>query len=156
METNSLQQTIKAGIKEALFAKDEVRLSVLRGLSTAFTNELVASGKTPQDALPDDKALAVIRRTLNQRKDAIDQFTKGGRPELAEAEAREVPILQKFLPAMMSKDEIKKIVAAKASELGIGPGDKAKAGQLMSAAMKELKGKADGADVKEVADALFS
>lgn len=135
-------------------AKDTVRLTVLRGLVSAFTNELVATKRTPQEKLTDEEVMNVIRRAAKQRKDSIEQFTAGGRPELAESEQAELSILETFLPQMMSKDDIKAVVDAKAAELGVT--DKSKVGVLMSAVMKDLKGKADGADVKAVVESLFA
>lgn len=149
----TLQQDIKAELKEAMMAKDTVRLTVIRGLMTSFMNELVATGRTPQAELTDDEVLGLIRRAVKQRKDAAEQFTTAGRPELAESEQAELVVLEKYLPQMMSKDEIKTLAEAKKAELGIT--DKAKAGMLTGALMKDLKGKADGGDVKDVVEALF-
>jgi uncharacterized protein YqeY len=132
---------------------DKVRLEVMRGLTTAFMNELVATGRTPQDILTDEQALAVITRASKQRKDSIDQFTKGGRMDLVEEEKPQLAILEEYLPKMMDKSEVEQIAKAKQSELGIT--DPTKKGMLMSALMKDLKGKADGTVVKEVVDALF-
>lgn len=150
----SLHEQIKSEIKQAMLAKDTVKLSVVRGMISAFTNELVAIGKMPQDFLNDEEVLKVIKRLSNQRKDSIEQFEKGGRPELADGERAELAILEKYLPVLMSRDEIKKIVIAKKDALGIT--EKAKAGQLTGAVMKELAGKADGSDVKAVVDELFA
>jgi uncharacterized protein YqeY len=149
----SLHEQIKNNIKEAMKARDSVRLEVMRGLVTAFTNELVATGKTPQDMLPDDQALAVITRTAKQRKDAIEQFTKGGRMDLADEDNAQLAILETYLPRLMEKSEIQTIARAKKDELAIT--DPTKKGMLMSALMKDLKGKADGTVVKEVVDSLF-
>jgi len=149
-----LHQQIKDGIKEAMLAKDQVRLGVLRGLTSAFTNELVATKRTPQEMLTDEETLNVIRRAVKQRKDSIEQFEKGGRPELAEDEKKELAVLETFLPAMMSREEIRKVVDAKKAEMGVT--DKSKAGVFMGAIMKDLKGKADGADVKAVIDESFA
>ena len=149
----TLQETIKASLKEAMMAKDSVKMTVIRGLMSAFTNELVAIGRTPQDLLTDEEALAVIRRGVKQRKDAIEQFVAGGREDLAESEKAELVLLEAYLPAMMPREEIQKIAEAKKAELGID--DKSKSGMLMSALMKDLKGKADGADVKAVVEGLF-
>lgn len=148
-----LHEEIKNNIKEAMKAKDTVRLEVMRGLVTAFTNELVATGHTPQDMLGDEQALAVITRMSKQRKDSIDQFTKGGRMDLVTEEQAQLAILEKYLPKLMDKSEVEGIAKAKQSELGIT--DPTKKGMLMSALMKDLKGKADGNVVKEVVDALF-
>ncbi|MBP9690958.1 GatB/YqeY domain-containing protein [Candidatus Woesebacteria bacterium] len=149
----TLQETIKASLKEAMMAKDTVKMTVIRGLMSGFTNELVALGRTPQDALTDDEALAVIRRGVKQRKDAIEQFVAGGREDLADSEKAELALLEVYLPSMMSREDIQKIAEAKKAELGID--DKSKVGMLMSTIMKELKGKADGADVKAVVEGLF-
>ena len=156
----SLHQTIKDQIKEAMREKDAVRLGVVRGLVTGFMNELVATRRTPQEELTDEEALNVIRRAVKQRKDSIEQFTKGGRPELAESEQVELVVLEKYLPAQMSREEVMKIAQAKMAELGIDPkadagASKSKTGMFMGALMKELKGKADGDVVKSVVDELL-
>ena len=150
----SLHEQIKGEVKQAMLAKDTVKLSVVRGMVSAFTNELVATGKMPQDILDDAGVLKVIKKLANQRKDSIEQFEKGGRPELAESERAELVILEKYLPALMSREEIKKVAIAKKESLGVT--DKAKAGQLTGAIMKELAGTADGNDVKAVVDELFA
>lgn len=149
----SLHEQIKAEVMPAMKAKDTVRLSVVRNMISAFTNELVATGKTPQDFLDDAGVLKVIKRLANQRKDSIEQFVAGSRPELAESEKAELAILEKYLPTLMSREEIGFIARAKMAELGVT--DKSKAGQLTGAIMKELAGKADGGDVKAVVDELF-
>ena len=149
-----LHEQIKSDIKEAMKARDEVRLSTLRGALSAFTNEIVAQKKKPDEMLPDTDALKVIKRLANQRKDSILQFTNGGRPELAESEQKELAILETFLPQMMSEADIRAVAEKKKAELGIT--DKAKAGQLTGMIMKELAGRADGGDVKKVVDSLFA
>ncbi|MHB1330671.1 MAG: GatB/YqeY domain-containing protein [Minisyncoccota bacterium] len=150
----SLQTDIKAGIKEAMIAKDAVKLSVLRGLSAAFTNELVAKKIKPDGELTDEDALAVISKEARKRKDSIEQFEKGGRPELAEDEKAELAILETYLPEQMSYEEVLTFVKQKQTETGMI--DKAKAGQFMGLIMKDLKGKADGQVVKKAIDSLFA
>lgn len=149
----SLHEEIKGEIKKAMMARDTVRLNVMRGLVTAFTNELVATGKTPQDILDDEKALAVISRTAKQRKDAIEQFTKGNRMDLVEEDTAQLKILETYLPKMMDQSEVEKIAKEIKEKLAIT--DPTKKGMLMSAIMKELKGKADGNVVKLAVDNLF-
>ena len=148
-----LQEQIKEQIKDAMRAKDTVRLEVLRGMSAAFTNELVSKGRKPQEVLSDEEALAVITRLSKQRKDSMEQFEKAGRPELVAEESAQLAILETYLPALMSKEEVETIARTKQSELGIT--DPTKKGMLMSALMKDLKGKADGSVVKQVVDSLF-
>lgn len=150
----SLQQEIKDGIKDAMKAKEEVKLSVLRSFSAAFTNELLTKGRKPTDELSDEEVLAVITRASKQRKDSIDQFIKGGRPELAESEQSELVVIEAYLPTLMGEDEIKTIVLAKKAEMNIS--DKSQLGMFVGAVMKDLKGKADGALVKKVIDESFN
>jgi uncharacterized protein YqeY len=103
--------------------------------------------------LTDEQALVVITRLAKQRKDSIEQFKKGNRDDLVKEEAAQLAILETYLPKLMDKMEVEKIAKAKKEELGII--DAAKKGMLMSALMKDLKGKADGTVVKEVVDTLF-
>lgn len=150
----SLHAEIKEEIKKAMLAKDQVRLDTIRGVSAAFTNELVAKGRKPQEELTDEEGIVVIKRLVRQRKDSIEQFLKGGREDLANNEKAELAILETYLPQSMSKDEIKKVAEAKKKQLGIT--DKAKIGQLIGAVAKELKGKAEGSDIKAVVENLFA
>ncbi len=149
-----LHTQIREQIKDAMRAHDTVKLGVLRGLVTAFTNELVATKRTPQEELSDEEVLNVIRRAVKQRKDSIDQFVKGGREDLAVSEREELVILETYLPAMMSREDVMAVAKAKMAEMGTV--DKSKAGQFMGALMKDLKGKADGDTVKEVVDTLLT
>ncbi|TSC74222.1 MAG: hypothetical protein G01um101448_273 [Parcubacteria group bacterium Gr01-1014_48] len=149
-----LQQQIREQIKEAMKARQELRLSVLRGMLAAFINELVATKRTPQEVLSDEEVLVVIKRLAKQRKDSIDQFRKGNREDLAGKEESELVILESYLPQTMSREEIAVIANEKMAELGVT--DKTKMGMIMGALMKELKGKADGGDVKAVVEGLFS
>jgi uncharacterized protein YqeY len=147
-----IHQTIKENIKDALRAKDSLRLEVLRGLNALFMNEMIAGGATTE-FLADDKVLALIKRSAKQRKDSIEQFEKGGRTDLADKEKAELVILNSFLPTLMSRDEIKKIVGQRIDALKTaGTFDTKAGGKLTGMIMKELAGKADGADVKAVID----
>ena len=148
-----LHEQIKNGIKEAMMAKDALRLKAFRAMSAAFTNELVSKNKKPQEMLTDDEAIAVITRLSKQRKDSIEQFKKGGREDLVKEEQDELQIFEIYLPKLMDKAEVERIAKTKKDELGIT--DPAKKGVLMSVLMKDLKGKADGMTVKEVVDSLF-
>jgi len=149
-----LHEQIKANIKEAMKSRDKVRLEVMRSLSAAFTNELVAKGRTPQGSLTDEEALNVIRKSSKQHKDSIEQFTKGGREELAKKEKLELAIIEEFLPKLMSKNEVELFVRSKYNDFELK--DPTKKGMFMSVVMKDLKGKADGLIVKEIVDGLFS
>ena len=149
-----LHEEIKGEIKKAMLAHDELRLSVMRGLTAAFMNEVVALKRKPQELLNDEEALVVVRRQVKQRKDSIEQFEKGGRTDLVVGEKAELGILETYLPHMMSREEIVKIALVKKKELGVI--DKSKAGLFMNTLMKELKGRADGGDVKAVVDEILA
>ncbi len=148
-----MYENIQNQIKDAMRAKDQTRVTTLRGTLAAFMNESVALKRTPQDKLSDAEALSVIRRLVKQRKDSIDQFEKGGRPELAESEKAEMIILEEFLPAQMSEDKIREIVLKKKEEMGAV--DKSKMGIFMGAVMKETAGQADGALVKKIVEEVL-
>ena len=150
-----LHKTIKDQIKEALRAKDSIRLDTLRGLNALFMNELIAQ-KSSEEFLTDDKAVPLVKRSVKQRKDSIEQFEKGGRKDLADKEKSELVILESYLPQTMTRDAIRaaiepKIAAMKSS----GTFDPKSAGKITGMIMKELAGKADGTDVKAVVDELF-
>ncbi|MEI6057857.1 MAG: GatB/YqeY domain-containing protein [bacterium] len=147
-----MHEQIKNQIKEALRGHDTLRLEVLRSLTSAFTNHLIAK-KSAAPTVSDADATEIIRKAVKQRKDSIEQFTAGGRKDLVKKEKAELDILEAFLPQLMSKKDIKVIIAAKIKKEG--KPDKAKAGQFMGAIMKDLKGKADGMDVKAVIDEIL-
>ncbi|MBP6911963.1 MAG: GatB/YqeY domain-containing protein [Candidatus Pacebacteria bacterium] len=149
-----LHEEIKLGIRGAMKTKDTVKLDVLRGLVTAFTNELVSSGKTPQEVLSDEVVLSIITRTAKQRRESIAQYEAANRKDLAEEDRSQLNILETFLPILMTQEEVTQIVLAKQNALGIT--DSSKKGTLMAEIMKELKGKADGQLVKKVVDSLFT
>ncbi len=149
-----MEQKLRTDLVAAMKAKNELTVSVLRGLISAMTNELVATGRKPTDKLADDEILALIRRGVKQRKDSIEQFRAGGREDLAKKEEAEITILSAYLPAMMSRADIEKVVRTKKEAMGVN--DKTQMGKFMGAVMQELKGKADGADVKAAIESLFA
>lgn len=149
-----MHDKIQNEIPAAMRAKDQVRLTTLRGVLAAFTNEAMALKRTPKDKLSDGEAVAVIRRLVKQRKDSIEQFERGGRQDLADNEKAELKVLEEFLPAQMSEEKIRDIVLQKKEEMG--EIDKTKMGQFMGAVMKETKGEADGALVKKIIEEILN
>jgi len=144
---------LKEAVKTAMKNKEAVKLSVLRGLVAAATNEAVAKKRKPDEELSEDELMTVISRGARQRKDSIEQFEKGGRPELAAQEKEELAVLEAFLPTQLSMGEVEKLAKEKAAALGIT--DKSKANQLMGALMKDLKGRADGNVVKAAVEKIL-
>jgi len=149
----SLHESMPEALKNAMKSKDLIKLSTIRSIMTACTNELVATGRTPQDHLTDEQTLAIIKRLAKQRKESIVQYEGADRNDLAEPEKAELAILESYLPSLMTKEQILPIATTKKIELGIA--DKTKMGMLVGAVMKELAGKADGGDVKVVVESLF-
>jgi uncharacterized protein len=149
----SLHTDIKNQVKDAMRERNALKLNVLRGLISNFTNEAIAKKKKPDEELTDDEVLTVIGRAVKQRKDSIEQFEKGGRSDLVENEQAELAILESYLPAQMPKEDIVAYVKEKHAELNL---PKDKMGQFTGMIMKDLKGKADGAVVKEAVEALFN
>ena len=151
LHMNVLQ--IREDMKNAMRAKDALRVETLRGALAAFTNELVAKGKKPTDELSEAEITGVLKRLAKQRKDSAEQFTAGNRPELAEKEQKELAIIEEYLPQMASMEEIEKVARAKIQEMGIT--DASGLGKLTGAIMKEFAGGADGTDVKNIASTLL-
>ncbi len=146
-----MQEQIKAGIKPAMLAKDTVRLGTLRMLLASFTNELVTQGRPPTEPLSDEDCMKVIKRLAKQRKDSIEQFTAGGRQDLAIEEEAELVIIEELLPTQMTTEEIETRVKAKLKEYPLDP---TKKGQFIGTMMKELGDTADGSTVKAIIDKL--
>jgi uncharacterized protein YqeY len=151
----SIHQTIKDQITEAMRAKDQLKLDTLRGLSAFAQNEML-TGAYSGGVLPDPAMLALIKRSVKQRKDSIEQFEKGGRADLADKEKAELKILETYLPPAATRDAIKRIAEAKIETMKAqGPIDQKAKGKLMGMIMKEFPGTADSADVKAVLDELI-
>lgn len=150
MDTTSLREDLKTAMR----AKDQLKVDTLRGVLSAFTNELVAKGRKPTEELSGDEMLAVLKRLSKQRKDSIEQFEKGGRPEMAEKEKQELVIIEAYLPKAASDEEIEK--AAQEAIAEAGAVDAAAAGKLTGAVMKKLGGNADGSAVRAVLQRLLS
>jgi uncharacterized protein YqeY len=133
----TLPERIDSDLKDAMRAKDAVRLGVLRMLKSALKYSAIE--KAGAESQPDDAdAVQVIRKQVKQRQDSIEQFEKGGRPELAAKETTELAILTAYLPQGLAADELTKIVQDTIAEVG------ATSKAQMGAVMKELQGKVAG------------
>ena len=148
-----LSEKIRKELTDAMRAKDSLKMNTLRGLLSAFTNELVAKGIKPQEQISDEDALAVIKRAVKQRKDSIEQFRNGKREDLAQKEEAELKILETYMPAQMSREQIEVVAKQVKEKLGIT--DKSKMGQFVGAVIKETKSQADGSVVKEIVESLL-
>ena len=147
----SLKDQITEDMKSAMRAKDTVRLGTIRLLQAAMKQKEVDERVTLDDAM----VVAIVDKLIKQRKDSIEAFTKAGRQDLVDIEAAEMKVLQAYLPARLSADEVAAEVKAMVAELGAsGPGDM---GKVMGAVKQRLAGKADmGAVSAAVKAALAS
>lgn len=138
---STLAQQISDGIKDAMWAKDSTALTALRALKTAIMNATIEKSGAGGE-LPDADQLAVVRKQLKQRQDAIESFVSGGREDLAEKERAEVAILEKFLPAQLSAAEVDALVDGVIAETGAT--GKAQMGAVMKLVQERAAGRADG------------
>jgi uncharacterized protein YqeY len=140
----SLSDTVSADIAAAMKAKDAPRLSALRMLKAAIMNKGVEKGRDLDDA----EVMQVVASLVKQRRDAIDQFTKGGRRDLVDKETAEIAVLEGYLPPAASAEEIDAAIAAAIAESGAASAKDI--GKVMKAVMPKLAGKnADGRAVNE-------
>lgn len=133
----SLQQ-IETDLKEALKARNQIAADTLRGLKTRFQNAKIAK----QKELSEEDLLALVRSESKKRKEASQEYEKGGRKELAEKELKEAEILSKYLPVQLSEDEIKKAIDAALAENNFTASD---FGKAMGVLKSKLGPSADGA-----------
>jgi len=137
----TLFQQIDSDLKDAMRAKDALKLGVLRMLKSALKYSAIE--KSGADAeLNDGDAVQVIRKQTKQRHDSIESFEKGGRPELAEKEKVELAILNSYLPQQLSAEELSKVVRETIAE--VGATSKAQMGAVMKALQEKVGGRADG------------
>jgi len=138
---STFAETVMSDLKAAMKAKDTTALTTLRALKTALTNAAIESGNK-DNVVSDADALAIVRKQIKQRRDSIEQFEKAGRAELAENERAEVVVLEKYLPAQLSPEEIASIVKDALAETGAS--SRADMGKVMGIVQGKAAGRADG------------
>ena len=145
-----LKDRITEDMKAAMRAKDAERLGTIRLLTAAMKQKEVDE----RVELDDAAVVGIVDKLIKQRKDSIEAFTKAGRQDLADKEAAEVTVLQAYLPARLSAEEIAAEVKAIVAELGAkGPGDM---GKVMGAAKQRLAGKAEMGQVSAAVKAALA
>jgi len=137
-----IQEQIDNDLKQALRDKKETELSVLRMVKTALKNAEIAG----KGELTEEDALKVLATQAKQRKDAIEQFEKGGRADLADKEKEELKIVETYLPEKMSEEEVKKVVQDKISQAG----PDLNFGKIMGMVMGQVGQGADGQMVRRI------
>lgn len=141
-----LEDKIKEDLKDAIRNKDSATRDVLRFLTSDIKNEMIRIRSERE--LEEKDVLAVVKKNIKSRKDSVEQFTQGGREDLAAAEQAEIAILEKYMPEEMSEAEVEAIVKRVLANLA---GDQAKNfGMVMKGVMQETDGRADGALVSKI------
>jgi len=144
-----LLDKINTDLKAAMRAREEVRLLVLRTLLSSINYAEIAKQKKLDDA----GIIEVVGKEIKQRRESIEAYDKGNRPDLSAKEKAELAILQEYMPAQMSREEITAIVEKVIAEVAPkGPGDK---GKVMQKLMPQVKGKADGNEVNSIVTDLL-
>lgn len=144
MPDSNLKGKIFEDLKTAMRAGDKVGTSVLRMLNSEIKNKEIALGS----ALSDEAVLQVVSSQAKKRRDSIEAYEKGGRPDLAEQEKVELKILTRYLPEQVNEAEIRKSVSAAISELGAK--SPSEMGKVMGVLVPRLKGKADNSLVSKI------
>jgi hypothetical protein len=146
---DAIVDRLNEDLKAAMRAKDKVRLRTLRSLRSALKNKEIDQRQGGADTvLSEQDQLAVLRKEVSQRKDSIEQYEAAGRADLVEKEQAELAVLEEYLPAPMSDDELRSRLEAIVEEVGASSmGDM---GPVMGRAMSELRGRVDGSRVQEM------
>lgn len=147
----SLKEQIQKDLIENMKAKNEAAVGAIRMLKTSIMKfETAGEAKVAND----EEIIQLVNKEIKQRKDSIEQFKKGNRPELAAKEKAEMAFLEKYMPAQMSEDEIKAVI--KEGMAATGAATKADLGKLMGAIMPKVKGKADGGLVNRLVQSMLN
>ncbi|MFN3344999.1 MAG: GatB/YqeY domain-containing protein [Chloroherpetonaceae bacterium] len=144
----TLKERINEEIKAAMKSGDKLRLETVRDIKKHIIEKETAEKRAQRGDLTPEEEIEVLTAMAKRRKDALEQFSNAGRPELAEKEKNELAIIQEFLPKQLSEAEIKDVLTRIISQ--VGAKTQKEMGKVMGAAMKELKGKADGSLVQKV------
>ncbi len=148
----NLFEQISEDIKKAMLAKDKVALDALRGIKKEFLEAKTAKGGDGE--LHDDKALQILQKMVKQRKESAQMYIDANRPELAEDELAQCKIIEQYLPAMLSEEELTSALEQIIAQVGAqGPQDM---GKVMGVATKQLAGRADGKAISTKVRELLS
>lgn len=147
----NLKDKINADLKEAMKSGDKIRLQTVRSIR-ALILEFEKSGANRE--MTEEDEIKLLTSAAKKRKDAIEQYRNAGREDLAEKEEAELKIIETYLPEQLSEEEIEEKVKEIAAK--VGATEKKDFGKLMGAAMKELKGKADGNLIRKAAEKILS
>lgn len=148
----SLETKIMDQMKEAMKAKDSVTLDALRAIKSAIILAKTEAGAT--DALTEDQEIKMLQRLVKMRKDSAEIFTKQNRPDLAEPELAQIAVIEKFLPAQLSEEEVEAIISKIIGETGAN--GIASMGKVMGLATSQIGGQAEGKVISGIVKKLLA
>src|SRR3954471_8034709 len=146
----SLQERLSQEIKAAMLAKDADRLSTLRMLKSAMGYVQIEQ-KT--ESLTDAEVITLVQKEVKKRRDSVEQFEKGGRPELAAKEKQEITVLESFLPKALSPEDLEKLVKETIAETGAT--SKKDMGSVIKAVQAKAAGRAEGKSISQLVGKLL-
>lgn len=146
----SLQEKIQQEIKAAMLAKDADKLSTLRMLKSAMG---YAQIEKKTESLSDPEVTALIQKEVKKRRDSVEQYRTGGRPELAEKEDKEIAVLETFLPRPLSPEELEQLIQETIRETGAT--SKKEMGQVIKAVQAKAAGRAEGKTISAIVGKLL-
>ncbi len=148
----SLEEKINADLKTAMLAKDDVSLRGLRAIKSAILLAKTEKGSTGE--ITAEKEVQMLQKLVKQRRDSITEFEKANRQDLINKEKEEVAVIEKYLPAMMSEDEVREVIKKIIADTGATT--QKEMGKVMGAASKQLAGKADNKLVADIVKSLLA
>ena len=146
----TLNERLAQDLKSAMLARDADRLGALRLLKAALG---YAAMERKVENLPDAEFVGVVQKEVKKRRDAAEQFTQGGRPELAEKETREIAVLESYLPQPLSAPELEALVKAAIAE--VGATSRKEMGPVIKAVQARAAGRADGRAISTLVGQLL-
>lgn len=149
-----LNEQLSSDLKNAMRAREEVRLRTIRSLRAALMEREIELRRGGKAELTEDQEIEVVQKQAKQRRDSIEQYAQADRADLKQKEEEELSIIEEYLPRQLDDDEIKELLREIIADTGAAtPGD---IGKVMGAAMNRLRGRADGRRVQQVASELLS
>lgn len=149
-----LKDKLTEDLKAAMRAKDGARLRTIRSIRAALLEKEIAERQGGEASLSDDQEIAVLQKQAKQRRDAIEQYTAGGREDLVQKESEELAIIQTYLPQQLTVDEVRATVHQVIMGMGtISLSDK---GKIMGESMRLLRGRAEGRIVQQVVQGILN
>ena len=149
-----MKDRIADDLKDAMRARDKVRLRTLRALRTALMEKEIEKRGSEEDALSEEQELRVLQKQAKQRREAIEQYEKADRADLAEKEKEELEVIEEYLPRQLEDEEIREVIREVIDDTGAS--SMQDMGAVMGPVMQRLRGRADGQRVQKLVRSALS